>query len=88
MVVSSAPVRSLVPPLAMWDVDIGPADLLFAKLADDDVIPNTSGLAGAKAMTKAEVASMMGNIASVQVFHTEEHLGNMAKAAGAVNILK
>jgi len=46
LVVSSAPVRSLVPPLAYWDVDLGVADLLFAKLADVGADLNTVGDSG------------------------------------------
>ena len=46
LVVSSAPVRSLVPPLAYWDVDVGLADLLFAKLADLGADLNTAGDVG------------------------------------------
>jgi len=43
VVVSSAPARSLFPPLPVWDVDFGVYDLIFSKLADVGSGYNTVG---------------------------------------------
>jgi hypothetical protein len=61
---------------------------LFGKLAADDVIPNTGGLAGSEALTKAEWTTLLGWMDDVLTDHsTTAKRTGYARAIGAVNMM-
>lgn len=73
----------------------GNVENILAKLGGSDLIPNTSGLAGAQAMTKDETVNLFGYFITESdptdnasgSFNTNYHRSLFAKAGGAGNLL-
>ena len=69
-----------------WDNRVS---ALFAKIAAGDVIPNGSGLAGAEALTKTEVQTLLSGLAAVLTDHnTAAKRLTYAQAIGGVNMVR
>ena len=60
---------------------------ILAQLADGDEIPNTSGLAGSGAMTKAQVVTIVSYLQTALTLNTSAHRANLALAAGGGNLI-
>jgi hypothetical protein len=65
----------------------GTTTAILAELLDGDVIPNTSGLAGAEPLTKATVVTVVSYLQAVLGYNTQAHRANLAKAAGEANLI-
>lgn len=61
---------------------------ILAGLVDADVIPNTSGYAGAEALTKAELVTALGNLNTMLTTYNATSARNVyRKAVGTRNML-
>ncbi len=61
---------------------------ILAELASDDVIPNESGLAGATAITKANLTTILVDLNTVLTdYDTDEKRQLWTKFCGAVNMI-
>ena len=65
----------------------GVQSAVLALLDDADVIPNTSGLAGAEAMTKAQVVTVVAYMQGVLNYNSSAHRQNLARACGEANLI-
>lgn len=65
----------------------GSAGEVLALLQDTDAIPNTSGLAGAESMTKAQIVTVVSYLQGVLAYNTSAHRGNIARACGEANLI-
>lgn len=62
---------------------------LFAKVGTDDLVPNESGLAGAEALSKAEILSQLGNLQTLLTsYNTAALRATYAQAIGGVNMVR
>ena len=60
---------------------------ILGELADGDIIPNVSGLAGAESLTKLEITTLIGYMQTAQSLDTATHRQLIAKAAGEANLI-
>lgn len=75
--------------LAALDADYNAqASAILATLTGSEVIPNESGLAGAAALTKDQVVTLVSYAQGVLTnYNTSGHRGNYVLAAGAENTI-
>jgi hypothetical protein len=74
---------------------VGNVETILGELENDDSIPNTTGLTGAQALTKAELANLVGYliVASATAdgasgsYNTNYHRALYAKACGPGNLI-
>ena len=60
---------------------------VMALLADGDEIPNKTGYAGAVALTKAQIGTILTWQESIATINSEANRQLMAKAAGGTNLI-
>jgi hypothetical protein len=65
---------------------VGTISVILAKLDNDDVIPNNSGLIGAEPMLKSEVVTIVSYMQAVLAYNSATHRQNLARACGEANI--
>ena len=73
----------------------GNVETILGALQSSDVIPNTTGLAGAQGLTKAELTNLIGYMITASAtadgasgsYNSNYHRSLYAKAAGPINIV-
>ena len=65
----------------------GTVSAILAELANDDIVPNVSGLDGAEAMKKSDIINIVSYMQGFLAYNTTDHRANLAKAAGEHNLI-
>lgn len=60
---------------------------ILGDLLDGDEIPNSSGLDGAEALSKAELVTLVSYIQGILQYNSSGHRGNLARACGPGNLI-
>lgn len=60
---------------------------ILAGLADSDLVPNASGLAGAQSLTKAQIVTLVSHIEAVNTLNDSNHRNVWVLACGMTNLI-